>query len=163
MNFAVIDIVFASLILILTIRCALRGFIEEFMAMAAMVLGVLSAVLFFKPGADFVSGRLGISVLPEVVSFAALFLIVFILVKLLESILGDIVDRIDMTGLDRGLGVVFGLVEGLLVVSVALFALSVQPLFDPSGLLEESLFARYLMPLVSMAGESAAAAVRKGR
>lgn len=162
MNIAVIDIVFASLVLILVIRCALRGFIEEFMSMAALVLGVMFAVLFFRAGASFVTGTLGIKVLPELVSFVGLFLIVFVLVKLLEKIIGDIIERIDMAGLDKGLGIVLGLVEGVLLVSVALFVLSVQPLFDPSNLLEKSLFAKYLMPFVTMAGQTAAAAVRKG-
>jgi membrane protein required for colicin V production len=163
MNLAVIDIVFASLILILVVRCALRGFIEEFMSVAALVLGVLFAVLFFKQGAAFISDRLGIKILPEVVSFISLFLIVFILVKILERILDGIVQRIDLTGWDKGFGVALGLVEGLLVVSVALFVLSVQPLFDPAPLLKDSQFAHYLMPFVSMAGESAAEAVRKAK
>lgn len=162
MNFAVIDIVFASLVLLLTIRCALRGFIEEFMSMAAFVLGLLFAVLFFKSGAAFIVERFGLTVLPELVSFVALFLIAFILVKLLEHIVGDIVDRVNLSGLDKGLGVVFGLAEGLLIVCLALFVLSVQPLFDPASLLEGSVFARYLMPFVSLAGENAAAAVRQG-
>jgi membrane protein required for colicin V production len=163
MHVAVIDIVFASIILILVIRCALRGFIEEFMSMAALVIGVLFAVLFFKPGAAFVSGKLGLNILPEVISFISLFLIAFIIVKILERILGGIIERIDMAGVDKGLGFALGLVEGLLVVSVALFVLSVQPLFDPSSLLKESLFARYLMPFVTLAGETAADALRKGK
>jgi membrane protein required for colicin V production len=162
MNIAVIDIVFASLVLILVIRCALRGFIEEFMSMAALLLGVLSAVLFLKPGTTFVIETLGVKVLPEVVSFIGIFLLVFIIVKLLERILGDIVDSIDMIGLDKGFGIALGIVEGLLVVSVVLFILSVQPLFDPARLLEKSLFAKYLMPFVAMAGPTAAAVVRKG-
>lgn len=163
MNFAVIDIVFASLVLMLVVRCALRGFIEEFMSVAALVLGVLFAVLFFKPGAVFASEELGVKILPEVVSFIALFLIAFIIVKIVERIIDGIVERINLSGLDKGLGVALGIVEGVLVVSVALFVLSVQPLFDPAGLLKDSVFARYLMPFVSMAGESAAAAVRKGK
>ena len=163
MNFAVIDIVFASLVLMLVVRCALRGFIEEFMSVAALVLGVLFAVLFFKPGAAFVSNELGVKILPEVVSFIALFLIAFIIVKILERIIDGIVERINLIGFDRGFGIALGLLEGLLVVSVALFVLSVQPLFDPTGLLKDSLFAWYLMPFVSMAGESAAAAIRKGK
>ncbi len=162
MNFAVIDIVFACLVLILVVRCALRGFVEEFMSMASFVLGILFAVLFFKPGAAFLVKRFGLTVLPELVAFVVLFLIVFVLVKILEHIVGDIIDRVNLSGLDKGLGIVLGLVEGLLVVCVALFVLSVQPLFDPSGLLGGSLFAHYLMPFVSMAGENAAAAVRQG-
>lgn len=155
MNFAPVDIVFASLILILTVRCALRGFVEEFMSMASLILGILAAVLFYKNGAEYLRTKLGADILPELLAFAGLFLIVFLLVKILEFILRDIVERVSLGTLDRLFGLLLGLVEGFLVVSVALFALSVQPLFDPSALLEESLFARFLLPLVGELGETA--------
>ncbi len=155
MNFATIDIVFASLALILVIRCALRGFVEEFMSMAAVVIGVLAAILLYKPGADYLRGQFGVNTLPEVVAFAALFVLGFLIVKLLEHIIRDIVQRIHLGTVDRLLGLVLGAVEALLVVSVVLFVLSVQPLFDPSALLEGSIFARYLLPLVSEVGRSA--------
>jgi len=159
-NFAVVDIVFASLVLMLIVRCALRGFVEEFLSMAALVAGGLCAFLFFRPGADFVRNTVGLKILPELVAAAGLFLIAFIAVKLVERILSDIVDRINLTGVDRALGGVLGLVEGLLVVSAILFLLSAQPLFDTTELLAGSRFAEYLMPFVSMAGETAAAAVK---
>jgi membrane protein required for colicin V production len=157
MNFPVVDIVFGVLVLILVVRCALRGFIEEFMSMAAFVLGLLVAVLLFKPGAEFIRDRWGDKYFPELLSFVVLFAIGFIVVKILERILKDIVERIHLTGLDRGLGVLLGLVEGLLVVALVLFVLNIQPLFDAAPLLESSLFSRYLMPFVSLAGNTAAA------
>ncbi len=155
MNLAPIDIIFAALVLILTIRCALRGFIEEFMSVAAFVLGLLCAVVFVRPGAELVRGWLGPNSFPEVLAFVGLFLIAFILVKLLEKILGDIVDRVNLEGLDRALGVLLGLLEGCLVVAIALFVLSVQPLFDPSSLLAHSWFAKYLLPIVHAASDAA--------
>jgi membrane protein required for colicin V production len=159
-NIATIDIVFGSLILILVVRCALRGFIEEFMSMAALVLGLLCAILFFKPGAEYVRSKLGDQYLPELVAFVGLFLIAFVLVKILERILKDIMEQVKLGGVDRLLGVLLGLVEGLLVVSAALFVLSKQPLFDSSALLDNSFFAKLLLPLVGEAGRSAAAAVK---
>lgn len=158
MNLAAIDIVFGALILILTIRCGLKGFIEEFLSVAALVLGLLCAVAFVRPGAELVKGWLGPNSFPEVIAFVGLFLIAFILVKILERVLGDIVDRVNLEGLDRALGVLLGLVEGLLVVSVALFVLSVQPLFDAGPLLSHSIFAKYLMPIVHAASSAAARA-----
>jgi membrane protein required for colicin V production len=89
-----------------------------------------------------------------------LFLVTFVLVKILERILKDIAERVKLGGIDRALGLALGLLEGLLVVSAALFVLSIQPLFDPSALLEGSIFARILLPLVGEAGRNAAAAVK---
>ncbi|MDR2029569.1 MAG: CvpA family protein [Treponema sp.] len=149
MNIAAIDIIFIALGLILIIRCALRGFIEELMSMASVVLGLLGGIVFYRSGAVFIREKfLDVKILPEMLAFIALFLIVFVAVKILEYILRDIILRINLGGVDRFLGIIFGMGEGILLICVVLFLLSVQPLFDPVPLLERSFFARLFMPLV---------------
>lgn len=155
MNIATIDIVFGCLVLILVVRCALRGFIEEFMSMAAVVLGALCAILLFKQGAAYLEKRFDLPLPAELPAFVLLFLIAFVIVKILGKVLDDIIDRVNLESLDRVFGALFGLAEGLLVVSVFLFILSIQPLFDSAPLLEGSLFSRYLLPLVAEAGRTA--------
>jgi membrane protein required for colicin V production len=150
MKLAIIDIVFIVLILILVFRCALRGFVKEIMSMASLVLGFLTAVLFYKPGAAFVRTKIlaDVQVLPELIAFAALLAIVFFAIKLLERIIYDIISRINLGGLDQALGFVFGLLEGLLLVCVILFIINIQPLFNPESLLVNSFFAKMFAPLV---------------
>jgi membrane protein required for colicin V production len=160
MNFEVIDIVFALLMVILIIRAALRGFIEELMSMASWVLGFGAAFFLHKNGALFIRERYlpEMTVLPEILAFIAIFLIVFVAVKILEFILRDIVTRINLGGVDRFLGVLFGLIEGILLVSLILFLFTLQPLFDAGPLLENSVFARlftrYLLPFIAVVGDS---------
>lgn len=148
MSFSTIDIIFASVILILVVRCTLRGFVEEFMSVAAITLGLIVAILLYPQGAVYVKTKMNIQVMPQVLAFAALFIGVFILVKIFEHILRDIVQRVQLGSVDRFLGILWGAVEGLLVVALAIFALSVQPLFDASPLLDKSMFAHYLLPLI---------------
>jgi membrane protein required for colicin V production len=147
---AAIDIFFFVLIALLVIRCALRGFIGEIMAMAAFSLGLLASLFFYKNGGLFVREKFmpGTKILPEVLAFIVLFFIVFILVKILERILKDIIDRVSLGGVDRLLGILLGLAEGILVTGLLLFILSIQPLFDPAALLDRSVFARLLLPLI---------------
>ncbi|MDR1587044.1 MAG: CvpA family protein, partial [Treponema sp.] len=57
MNFSALDIVFAILILLFSIRCFFRGFITELMSVASLVLGLLAAFLFHKPASAFVMGK----------------------------------------------------------------------------------------------------------
>jgi membrane protein required for colicin V production len=149
MNIAAIDIIFIALGLILIIRCALRGFIGELMSMASVVLGVLGGIFFYRSGAAFIREKfLDVKILPEMLAFIALFLIIFMAVKILEYLLQDIILRINLGGVDRFLGIIFGIGEGILLICLALFLLSVQPLFDPAPFLERSFFARLLMPFV---------------
>jgi len=151
MNLAIIDIIFIVLIVLFMIRCYLRGFITEVLSMAAVVLGLITALYFYKNGGEFISE----SFMPDhkafsqVVSFILLFLIVFILVKLIESLILSIIEGIQLGGADRVLGFIFGFAEGLVVVCLVLFVLVIQPLFNPEAILSDSFFASTLLPLIT--------------
>jgi membrane protein required for colicin V production len=96
-----------------------------------------------------------LKIIPEIIAFIALFLIVFIAIKILEAILKDIIEGIRLGRADRFLGILFGLVEGIIVVSLLLFVFSVQPLFDPEPLLTKSFFAGLLLPFITGQGMAA--------
>ena len=151
MGMAGIDIVFLVIAAISALRCAARGFISELLSMAALVFGLLAAILFFRSGALlvrnwFMPGSKGI---PEVIAFAALFLIVFIVIKIVEITLKSIVDGIRLGGLDHLLGFILGCAEGIVIICLLLFLISIQPFFDPGPLLEKSFFAHIILPFIT--------------
>jgi membrane protein required for colicin V production len=149
MSMAIIDIIFLGLTALLVIRCGLRGLIKEVMSMASVILGLFAAVLFYRQGAAFVRTKIlaEVAVLPELIAFAAILAAVFFAIKILEHILQDIISRIHLGGLDRALGLVFGLLEGLVLAKLILFVLNIQPLFDAEALLEHSIIAKLIDPL----------------
>jgi len=151
LNFTVIDFIFVALVLIFIIRCYLKGFISELFSMAAIVLGLLASLYFYKNGGEFLRNRFmpEMKTIPEILAFIALFLIVFLVIKLLEIMLKGIINEIKLGGADRFLGIIFGFAEGLAVVSLILFVLRIQPLFDPSSILSDSFFAGLLLPLIT--------------
>jgi len=150
-NISVIDIVFILIITLFVIRCYLKGFVSELLSMAAIILGILASLFFYKNGGEFLRQTFwhDMKIVPEIVAFIALFVIVFILVKLLEMILKGIIEGVRLSGADRFLGLIIGLAEGIAVISLVLFVLRVQPLFDPSSILSDSFFARLLLPLIT--------------
>jgi membrane protein required for colicin V production len=149
-NFAVIDIVFLVLVCLLVLRGGIRGFIREFLSWPTLALGTLGAVFFYKNGALFIERRFlpGVKILPEILAFIGIFVIIFLAFKILEKILRDIVEGINLGGVDRALGAVFGLLEGAALTAFVLFVLMIQPLFDPSAILVPSVFANILLPLI---------------
>jgi membrane protein required for colicin V production len=151
MNISVIDIVFLSLIILFVIRCYLKGFVSEIFSMAAIILGILCALFFYKNGSDFLRSNFWpeLRVIPEIIAFIALFIIVFIVIKILGSMLKGIIEKVSLSGIDRFLGTIFGFAEGLVVVCLILLLLYIQPLFDPSSILSESIFAGLLLPLIT--------------
>jgi membrane protein required for colicin V production len=149
-----IDIIFIMLIVLFVIRCYLKGFISEVFPMAGFVLGLLVALFFYKNGGAFVRAKFmnGVAVIPEIIAFVFLFFFIFLFIKLLEKLLSDVIYRVELDNADRFLGVIFGLAEGIAVISLVLFLLRVQPLFDASSILSESFFARLLLPLITGKG-----------
>ena len=55
-----------------------------------------------------------------------------------------------LKSLDRFLGLVFGLVEGVAVVCIILLILTAQPWFNTDSILKGSLFLKYLEPVISI-------------
>jgi membrane protein required for colicin V production len=156
MNFSVIDFTFFGLIGLFMIRCYLKGFVSELLSMAAIVLGLLASLFFYKNGAEFVRVQfsLDIQIVPEVIAFISLFIIVFIIVKLLELLLKGIIEGIRLRKADKFLGLIFGFAEGVAVTSLVLFLLRIQPFFDPTQILSDSFFARFLLPLITGNGST---------
>jgi len=151
LNLSVIDIIFILLTTIFIIRCYLKGFVSELLSMSAIVLGLLASLFFFKNGGQFLRVTFwpNLNIIPEIIAFIALFVIVFLLVKILEIMLKGIIQGVHLSGVDRFLGIFFGLAEGIAVIALVLFILRIQPLFDPSSILSESVFARILLPLIT--------------
>jgi membrane protein required for colicin V production len=83
---------------------------------------------------------------------------VFILIKILELMLKEIVEGIKLGGADRFLGIIFGLAEGIIAVSLILFVMKIQPLFDPAPILNKSVFAEILLPFITSEKHGAGAA-----
>ena len=150
MGMAGIDIVFMVIIAISSLRCAARGFISELLSMAALIFGLLAALLFFKQGGALVRAWFmpDIKVIPEIIAFIAFFLIVYITVKIIEMTLKSIIEGVQLGGLDHLLGFVLGFVEGVIVVCLLLFLISIQPFFNADSMLEDSFFARILLPII---------------
>ena len=150
MGLATVDIVFFGVIILFALHCCVKGFVSEVMSLAAAILGVLSAIFFFRKGALFIHDSFmpGIKILPEILAFAVLFLVTFVVVKVLGFMLKNIIEGIRLGWLDRVLGFIFGFAEGIVIVCLLLFLINIQPLVDSGSILDGSFFADLLLPFV---------------
>jgi membrane protein required for colicin V production len=151
-NIPVIDLVFLILIALMVIRGYVRGFIEEFFAWAVLVLAIWGAVLLHPAGAVFIRSKVmqNVKFIPEILAFIAIFIIIMLLLKMLKHVLKDVIMGAKLGGANKLLGLVFGLIEGLTITVLILFVLTVQPIFDVSNIIEESIIAQLLLPLVKI-------------
>jgi membrane protein required for colicin V production len=119
--------------------------------MAGIVLGLIASIYFFKNGGEYIRENYlpDIKVIPEILAFILLFMIVFLAVKVIAIMLKGIFRNLKLGGVDKFLGLVFGFAEGIVVISLALLIINIQPLFDPEPLLSKSFFAQLLLPLIT--------------
>lgn len=147
MQLAPLDIIFAVIVGISSIRTAMRGFVAELMSFAAVVGGILAAVLLSGPLAAYIGAHYGISAWNTVISFLAIFVLCYLAIKIFERGIYRIVDAIHLERLDRALGFFLGIAEGLLVVVLIVLILEVQPFFDVQATLRASKAAAIIMQL----------------
>ncbi|MDR2535733.1 MAG: CvpA family protein [Treponema sp.] len=147
---AMLDIILLILMLIFVVRCTLQGFVKEVLSMTSWICGILGAIFFYKQGAAFIRTMFfqDVRLLPEVLAFAAVFFIIFLLIKIFEVLIKDIVNAVDLGGVDRFMGTLVGFVEGLACIVFVLFLITIQPIFETEPILEGSFFAEYFLPLI---------------
>ncbi|MFP4301117.1 MAG: CvpA family protein [Alkalispirochaetaceae bacterium] len=146
-DLAGVDIVFLIIIVFTSIRAGIRGFVKELMSMASVILGIAVAVLFSGVVAEYLDSYIGASPWSQVISFLGLFLLTYLGVKIFESALDRLIERIHLDSLDHALGFFLGIAEGLVVTFMLLLLIQIQPFVDPALLIEDSVLAHFLSPL----------------
>jgi len=143
-----LDFILLFLVVIVIVKVTLTGFVTEFFSKAAVIIGGAGAVLFYKVPVPYIVRYLGTDVLPEVISFLAIFLALYLAVKAVQQLAGTAFENESMNNLDRALGFFLGIAEGFLLASVIVVAMGMQPWLDLSSLTRDSFFARVLEPLI---------------
>ncbi|HID67872.1 MAG TPA: CvpA family protein [Roseibacterium sp.] len=128
-GFTIFDGVVGGIIVISAILAYARGFIREVMSILGWIAAAFVAFIF-APNAlpliseipflgDFIgeSRELGI-----LASFSIVFVIALVVVSLFTPLFSSVVQRSALGGLDAGLGFLFGVARGVLLVVVALIA-----------------------------------------
>jgi membrane protein required for colicin V production len=152
-NMHPLDVFFAIVLAILLIRGLMRGFVEEFGSVASVFLGILAAVVFSGLVAPLLDRYLGPSMWNQVIAFLGLFLIVYLIVKLSEAGLKNLVENAELENLDRALGFFLGLVEGVLVIFVLIFIMYIQPIVPMEDAIGDSWTGRLFLPLFPYAAD----------
>lgn len=144
MNFSTIDIIFMILMGILAFRGLFKGIIKEIFSLGALVLGLLAAMAFYKNLAGFFSDQFGHHVWNEGLAFFLIFILIFIGLKVVERIILKMMDETAAFSVDKGLGFVLGLIEGIIICSLLTYFLSIQTLFNTEKILSGSLLVPFL-------------------
>ena len=138
-NIVPVDIIFCAVIIFFTIRCIIKGFVTEFLSMAAVIGGIGCGILLSGTLSRYIDIYIGKSGWNYLISFLVLFIIVYLIIKMIEKMLCRFVERVELEQLDRALGLFLGILEGIVVVFVIILLIRLQPLFPAEKIAENSI------------------------
>jgi membrane protein required for colicin V production len=116
-SLALIDWISITLILVFGITGFFNGFIKEIFSTAAWVLSLAIAWLYGPLLFPYVTDFIDSESIKNIVSFVLLFLVSFVGLKILGSIISKLISAIGLKGLDKLLGMFFGSLKVLAILS----------------------------------------------
>jgi len=146
-----LDFVIIILVLLFMIRGAIKGLFREAFGLGGVFLGIIVAINRYEAMGKVLMREFNKfeTLSPRVINLIS-FIIIFIGIALLCSLVGVILHKASkyslVKGLDQGGGFLLGLFEGTLICSIILILLSVSPLSEKaSEWMNSSLFSPYLI------------------
>lgn len=116
-DYIVLAILFGSAVLGL-----LRGLMKEVLSLIAYVAAFIAAIWWGPAASIWIASYIENSLLRTAVAYTAVFIAVLLLVGLLNVTLGTLLKKTGLTPADHGLGALFGLLRGALIVLVLVSA-----------------------------------------
>ena len=105
-----------------------RGFLKEAISLASWVIALIIAFTFVESGAAYLTEYIGIPSVRIILAFGVLFLITLLLGGLVNLLVAQLVEHTGLTGTDRMLGIVFGLLRGAALITVLVLLAGLTPL-----------------------------------
>jgi len=128
MNFTIIDGVVGIIIVLSALLAYSRGFVREALAIASWIGATVLAFIFADQVqplirqipvlSDFIGDSCELSI---IAAFAAVFAVVLVVFSIFSPLFSSVVQRSMFGGVDQGLGFLFGVLRGIVLVAVAFF------------------------------------------
>ena len=135
-----IDYAILAIVGISTVISLRRGFVKEALSLAGWIAAFWIAIAFSGQGAALLEGYVTKPTWRVVIAFIVLLILVLLACGIVLRMAGLLVEKTGMSGTDRSLGIVFGVLRGtvivgLLVLLAGLTALPGAPWWSESVLL----------------------------
>ena len=147
--FNIVDVVIVVLAFMAAVVGSVRGFALEFSSRVGFLIGLVVALFFVREGSILLLDTFDLSLFWAVfIAFVILFIIGYLLMMALGSLLDKTLDALKLEWLDRLLGFFLGIVEMLVLAAFIIYVLELQKVVDVSPYLDPSVITeRFLKPI----------------
>ncbi|MTH35592.1 CvpA family protein [Paracoccus limosus] len=125
-GFTIIDGIVAAVIILSAILAYARGFVRESLAILGWIGAAVLAFIFAPTVRPMVAQVPGLSKflgdsceLATIAGFAAVFALALVVFSIITPLFSSVVQRSALGGVDQGIGFLFGVARGILLVAVA--------------------------------------------
>ena len=143
---SLVDIAIVAVILISLSVGISRGFVREILSLASWVVALWAAYVYVGVG----EALLAPYIAPPPLRAVASFVVIFVLALIVASLLGRLLIRLQplggISGLNRLLGMLFGIARGVVIVALLLL-LAIFLELPSQSWWQESLLAHYFTPV----------------
>ncbi len=136
----VADLIILSIIVLSVIVSLMRGFVKEALSLAGWLVSLWIAMTFSSGMAELFGTSIKDPTLRLLAAFISLFVLSLIVAAIINFFATQFVQRAGLTGVDRTIGGVFGLLRGILLVTIIVMLLGLttlpkEPWWDESFLM----------------------------
>lgn len=123
-----VDYLIIGIILISSGISVVRGFIKEVLSLISWIVAIWVAFMFFANLATLLTPYIETATLRLFIAFFVLFVVTLILGALVNHLISQLVEKTGLSGTDRALGVIFGILRGVAIVTILVLVAGVTPM-----------------------------------
>ena len=122
-----------------------KGLVGQLVSLTSWIVGVVCAILWGEQLGEIIFGGMTLEAtwLPQAVGSALILIVIVVVGALIQTLFKGTLEAVGLKGVDRGFGVLFGLLRGCLIVIAIGIILNLQSATDP--IWDNSVVLRYLM------------------
>lgn len=147
-NFSIIDGVILGILALSVVTGLIRGFVKELVALCVWVIAIWLGVSYSDTVGSYLTKYINDETARHAAGFVIILLLTVITGSLFNALLGFILKNSGLSGTDRLLGMLFGFVRGVFIVSLIILAVKVTDLMPSQEHINKSVLYAKFTPMV---------------
>ncbi len=127
MSLTWVDFVIIGIIFLSSLISLVRGFMKEVISLASWVAAFWVALMFASPLAPLVPASVEVPSLRLAIAFIVLFLLTLVVGAIVNFLVNQLVKKTGLSGTDRAVGVLFGIVRGVVLITLLVLLVGLTP------------------------------------